>query len=181
MSLHVSNTCAHHQEVKITLHSLWYYHHTYRWPSRTQVERGLSQPVHETATYKCDDTRGCVMQFWPPDDEHMCSKHVEAWNKLIVKQKFCASSWLIVEIKIWNPSSCQTENILLFSQVLVVTAILSNNICTTFLNGKTNERGFMNLILLHNNHRHVSATHTAIFRMIRTRIHTYNVSKSLHG
>ena len=39
------------------------------------------------------------MQFWPPDDEHMCSKHVEAWNKLIVKQKFCASSWLIAEIK----------------------------------------------------------------------------------
>jgi len=33
-----------------TLHSLWYHH-----------------------TYRCDDTRGCVMQFWPPDDEHMCS------------------------------------------------------------------------------------------------------------
>ena len=47
-------------------------------------------PVH--------DTRGCVMQFWPPDDEHMCSKHVEAWNKLIVKHNFCASSWLITEI-----------------------------------------------------------------------------------
>ena len=28
--------------------------------------------VHETAAYGCDDTRGCVMQFWPPDDEHMC-------------------------------------------------------------------------------------------------------------
>ena len=28
-----------------------------------------------------------------------CSKHVEAWNKLIVKQKFCASSWLITDIK----------------------------------------------------------------------------------
>ena len=41
---------------------------------------------------------GCVIQFWPPDDEHGCSKHVEAWNKLIVKQKFCASSWLITEI-----------------------------------------------------------------------------------
>ena len=26
------------------------------------------------------------MQFWPPDDEHMCSKYVEAWNKLIAKQ-----------------------------------------------------------------------------------------------
>ena len=54
--------------------------------------------VHETATYRCDDTIGCVMQFWPPDDDHMWSKHVEAWNKLIVKQKFCASSWLITEI-----------------------------------------------------------------------------------
>jgi len=38
------------------------------------------------------------MQFWPPDDEHMCPKHVEAWNKRIVKQKCCASSWLITEI-----------------------------------------------------------------------------------
>jgi len=55
---------------------------------------------HETATYRCEDTRSCVMQFWPPDDEHMCSKYVEAWNKLIVKQKFCATSWLITEINI---------------------------------------------------------------------------------
>jgi len=29
MSLRVSSTCAHHQEVKIALRSLWY-HHTYR-------------------------------------------------------------------------------------------------------------------------------------------------------
>ena len=57
MPLHVSSICAHHQEVKIALHSLWYYH-TYSWPSAV-----LSQPVHETATYRCDDTRGCVMQF----------------------------------------------------------------------------------------------------------------------
>jgi len=61
-ALHVSSTCAHHHKVKIALHSLWYHH-----------------------TYRCDDTSGCVIQFWPPDDEHMCSKHVEAWNKLIVK------------------------------------------------------------------------------------------------
>jgi len=53
MPLHVSSTCAHHQEVKLALNSLWC-HHTYRWPS---------QPVHETATYRCVDTRGCVMQF----------------------------------------------------------------------------------------------------------------------
>jgi len=56
--------------------------------------------MHHTATYRCDDIRGCVMQFWPPDDEHMCSKHVEAWNKFTVKQKFCATSWLITEINI---------------------------------------------------------------------------------
>ena len=40
MPVHVSSTCAHHQEVKIALHSLWYDH-----------------------SYRCDDTRGCVMQF----------------------------------------------------------------------------------------------------------------------
>jgi len=27
--------------------------------------------VQETATYRCDDTRGCVMKICPPDDEHM--------------------------------------------------------------------------------------------------------------
>jgi len=86
MPLHVSSTCAHHQEVKIELHSLWYHH-----------------------TYKCDDTRGCVIQFWPPDDEHMSSKYVEAWNKLIVKQKFCASSWLITEINILRCTVSKTS------------------------------------------------------------------------
>ena len=45
----------------------------------------LSQPVHGTATYRYDDTRDCIVQFWPPGDEHLCSKHVEAWNKLIIK------------------------------------------------------------------------------------------------
>jgi hypothetical protein len=87
MPLHVSSTCAHHQVVKIALHRLWY-HHTYRWLSRAQVERVLtqpvrrkatsqpvretatsqpvrgtatSQPVHRTATHRYDDTRGCVM------------------------------------------------------------------------------------------------------------------------
>ena len=38
--------------------------HNLRWPSS-------AQPVHGTSTYKCDDTRGCIIQFWPPDDEHM--------------------------------------------------------------------------------------------------------------
>ena len=38
MPVHVSSLCAHHQEFKIALHSLWYHH-----------------------TYRCDDTRGCVI------------------------------------------------------------------------------------------------------------------------
>ena len=33
--------CAHHQEVKIVLYSIWH-HHTCRWPSGAQVERGLT-------------------------------------------------------------------------------------------------------------------------------------------
>ena len=35
--------CAHRQEVKIVLYSIWY-QHTYWWPSGAQVERVLSQP-----------------------------------------------------------------------------------------------------------------------------------------
>ena len=55
MPLHVSSTCVRRKEVKIVLYSIRY-HHTYRF----------------------DDTRGCIVQFWPPDDEHVGSKHVEA-------------------------------------------------------------------------------------------------------
>ena len=44
------------------------YHHTCRWPSGAQVR---SQPVHRTATCMCDDTRCCIIEFWPPDDEHI--------------------------------------------------------------------------------------------------------------
>jgi hypothetical protein len=40
MPLHVSSTSAHRQEAKIVLYSLWY-HHTYKWLSRAEVERGL--------------------------------------------------------------------------------------------------------------------------------------------
>ena len=61
---------AHHQEVKIVLYSSWY-RHTCRWPSGAQVENGLSQPVHRKATYRCDDTSCCIIQFLPPDDKHI--------------------------------------------------------------------------------------------------------------
>jgi len=38
-----------------------------------------------------------------------CSKHAEAWNKLIVKQKFCASSWLITKINILRCTVSKTS------------------------------------------------------------------------
>ena len=43
----IRTPCAHRQEVKIVLYSFWY-HHTYR-------------EVHGTATYRCDDTRDCII------------------------------------------------------------------------------------------------------------------------
>jgi len=53
------------------------------------------------------------MQLRPPDDEHMCSKHVEVRNKLTVKKKFCASSWLITEINILRCTVSKTSKLLL--------------------------------------------------------------------
>jgi len=39
MPLHVSSTCADHQEVKITLHSLWYHHtETSEWSKITKIQ-----------------------------------------------------------------------------------------------------------------------------------------------
>jgi len=29
------------------------------------------RPVHRRATYRCDDTRCCITQFWTPDDEYI--------------------------------------------------------------------------------------------------------------
>ena len=38
--------------------------------------------------HMCSSSGGCLMQFRPPDDEHMCSKHVEAWNKTYCETNF---------------------------------------------------------------------------------------------
>ena len=38
------------------------------------------------------------MQSWPPDDEHICSKHVEAWNKTYCEKKFLC----IKLVNCWN-------------------------------------------------------------------------------
>jgi len=62
------------------------------------VHRFLSQPVHRTATYRCDDTRCCIVQFWLPMMSTQCSKHVEACNKSYYKTRICALIWLITKI-----------------------------------------------------------------------------------
>ena len=59
------------------------------------------------------------MQFCPPGDEHMCSKHLEARKKLIVKQKFCTSSWLITEINILRCRSAKRQNFFTRTQALL--------------------------------------------------------------
>jgi len=56
-----------------------------RLPSSAQGERGLSQPVHRTARYRCDNTRCCIIQFGPPDDEHIVLETCRG-IKLIIKQ-----------------------------------------------------------------------------------------------
>jgi len=59
MPLHVSSTCAHHQEVKIALHSLWYHHIC----AHNQEVKIALHSLWYHHTYWCDDTRGCLMQF----------------------------------------------------------------------------------------------------------------------
>ena len=62
--------CAHYQEVKIVLYSIWYLH-TCSWPSGAQVERSLlSTCAPDDYLKMCDDTRCCIIQFRPPDNEH---------------------------------------------------------------------------------------------------------------
>ena len=93
MPLHVSSTCAHHQEVKIVY-----------------TASGIITPLG-------------LMQFWPPDDEHMCSKHVEAWNKILLWNKFCASSWLNTETNYELLSNCKKIKLLESNHILHVSRI----------------------------------------------------------
>ena len=37
---------------------------------------GVRAQVHRTTTYRCDDTRCCIIQFWPPDDEHNSARNM---------------------------------------------------------------------------------------------------------
>jgi len=52
MPLHVSSTCAHHQEVKIALHSLWYNHtETSEWSKITKIQFYKYEQIHKFYYY----------------------------------------------------------------------------------------------------------------------------------
>jgi len=60
--------CAHHQEVKIVLYSIWY-HHTCRWPSGAQF-------AHRMATYRVWWYQMLYNTISPPDDEHNSARNI---------------------------------------------------------------------------------------------------------
>ena len=102
-----------------------------------------SSKLHYTASGIITPRGGrLVHRLWvlsqPPDDEHMCYKHVEAWNKLIVKQKFCASSWLLTEINwIHNFHVTWRTFILQRGRSRSVLAAQPRNSCSVHIRGKT--------------------------------------------
>jgi hypothetical protein len=57
MPLHVSGTCAHHQEVKIALHSLWY-HHTYRCDVSSQTT------IIQLAAWYSTSFHYAILYYW---------------------------------------------------------------------------------------------------------------------
>ena len=71
MSLFHASTCFQHHVLIVRRPKLYY-------TTSGIITPIGGRPVHRTAIYRCDDTRGFIVQFCPPDDEHVCSKHVEA-------------------------------------------------------------------------------------------------------
>ena len=64
MSLFQASTCFEHYVLIVRKPKLYY------TASGIMTPIG-GRPVHGTATYKCDDIGCCIIQFLPPDDEHM--------------------------------------------------------------------------------------------------------------
>jgi len=88
MPQHILSICAHHQEVKIALHSLWY-HHTYRWPSRAHV---LSLAVYSIVlrTIKYHD----ISHSKPNSD----NTNLKAYTQVFVQYNATASIYMKANI-----------------------------------------------------------------------------------
>jgi len=133
------------------------------------------------------------MQFWPPDDEHMCSKHVEAWNKLIVKKMLCirlVSYWdnnivhvsILIYFKLWMFSrstwlcvtlkKCRVFPTEVNTTYLLVTlcAISECNSSVCFLRNDSLLKITMQPYHHHHNYYHYNfCRHSAIFDTYRKR------------
>ena len=105
MPLHVSSTCAHHQEVKIALHSLWY-HHTYRWPSgarekiKTQIFRPIifflrkSRAVYEKTRKNILETGRLQMTIWRMRIACCITKAPNTHSEYVILIPFPQQQWL---------------------------------------------------------------------------------------
>jgi len=113
MPLHVSSTCAHHQEVKIAKFCFKV--------SSFHASTCFEQIFSSSGSQNCK--MFCTVSLFHASTcfEHMFSKLVEAWNKLMVKQTFCASIWLVTEINIlrWSVSKTSKQSYVNALQSLV--------------------------------------------------------------
>ena len=151
--------CAHHQGVKIVFYSIWF-HHTCRWPSDAPVIsllyaskcfehyvliiRGSKlyytasgvitpvgvRPVHRTASYRFDDTRCCIKQFWPPDDEHIVLETFRGIKETYYKTRICALGLSVTKI-ILKCRSAKHKKLKLMSDKQIVP--MTGTLCRSFV------------------------------------------------
>jgi len=63
MPLHVSSTCAHHQEVKIVLYSLWYHHtETSEWSKITKIQ--FYKYEQTVVKFLCENFLGVITVYY---------------------------------------------------------------------------------------------------------------------
>ena len=92
MPLHVSSTCAYHQEVKIALHSLWY-HHTYQHMQRPDVLLQLDYIWRHVSAVKRPSSGQQVVVLKNKRPKlmslailfHLCAQHVSDINISIIR------------------------------------------------------------------------------------------------
>jgi len=84
MSLHVSSTCALHQEVKLSLHSLWYHHtETSEWSKITKIQ--LYKYEQKVVKFMCEFFRVWLLCITYYKHVMSCRGYVYPVVKLIRK------------------------------------------------------------------------------------------------
>ena len=48
--------------------------------------------------FQCDDAKCCIIQFLPPDDQHIVLETCIGIQQTYYKTRFCALSWLITKM-----------------------------------------------------------------------------------